>query len=498
MVSMHVQVDKPRPVPSMETSVFETGTAVSSDPSTQTDAAMLRSNPSPYPRAETSPTPRLPGYIPGMPRPMTPREANFDPDEVPTSSSSTPRATSPRIPSTDRATSPSFASNSPLRRDSTSIRQSHRAASPLLTSPGAPITSLLAGVNGRFTPDRSQSPDGPVEFGRPLDSSVVGRRRPVSPFSQGTYQSMTVSSRPSTPSNVTWKAPASPGSGGQSRSGSAMDFSEIDFAVSGLPSQVRNGYDRPSVHTRNDSNTSSSDLYEVAQLSRSGSLIGGRSLRSPPLPDSPLFEGAAQSTGALTLSKRGQPSSTDNDGSSPPGSAGLRSPTPTQYPSRSSTPPAFSEPDSSRGSRRGSHQAMTSPFTLNQSQLVLSPLANSSRSSLESAGSSYHTWEADKQDRTIPLVAALESQPPAWHDLSNTAGGLSSGDGDVEVIVRQQSGLKKNDFVAIQDRLLFAAKLKAEVSEPQRRNSLRRRRPSASQTVSRIQLSIMTDCLNNV
>jgi serine/arginine repetitive matrix protein 2 len=492
MVSTHVQVDKARLVLSTETTVFETGTAVSSDPPTQTDAAMSRSNPSPYPRAETSPTPRLPGYIPGMPRPMTPREANFDPDELPTSSSSTPRATSPRIPSTERATSPSFASNGPIRR------QSHRAASPLLTNPGAPISSLLSGVNGRFSPDRSQSPDSPsVDFGTPLDSSVLARRRPVSPFSQGTYQSMTVSSRPSTPSNVTWKAPASPGSGGQSRSGSAIGFTEIDFAVSGLPSQVRNGFDRPSAHTRIDSNMSSSDLYEVAQLSRSGSLLGSRSLRSPPLPDSPLYEGVAQSTGAFTSPKRGQPTSVGNEiGSSPPDSAGLRSPTPTQHPSSS---PAFSEPDLGRGSRRGSQQAMTSPFTLNQSQLVLSPLANSSRSSLESAGSSYHTWEADKQDRTIPLIAALESQPPAWHDLSNTPGSLSSGpDGDVEVIVQQHSGLKKNDFVAIQERLLFAAKLKAEVSEPQRRNSLRRRRPSASQTVSRIQLSIMADCLNNV
>jgi hypothetical protein len=483
-----VQVDKARLVPSAETSVFETGTAVSPDPPTQTDAAMYRSTPSPYPRAETSPTPRLPGYIPGMPRPMTPREANFDPDELPTSSSSTPRATSPRIPSTDRATSPSFVSNSPIRRDTTSIRQSHRAASPLLTNSSSPIASLLSGVNGRFPPDRSQSPDSPsVDFGSPLDSSVVGRRRPVSPYSQGTYQSMAVSSRPSTPSNVTWKAPASPGSGGQSRSGSAIGFSEVDFAVSGLPSQVRNGFDRPSVHTRNDSNMSSSDLYEIAQLGRSGSLLGSRSLRSPPLPDSPLYD-SAQSTGAFTSPKRAQPSSVGNDiGSSQPGSTGLRSPTPTQYPSpsRSSTPPAFSEPDLGRGSRRGSRQTMTSPFTLNQSQLVLSPLANSSRSSLESAGSSYHTWEADKQDRTIPLVAALESQPPAWHDLSNTARGLSSGpDGDVEVIVQQHSGLKKNDFVAIQERLLFAAKLKAEVSEPQRRNSLRRRRPSASQTVS--------------
>ena len=66
-------------------------------------------------RAETSPTSRLPGYIPGMPRPITttPREVKFDPDELPTSFSSTPRALSPRINSTDRATSPSFPSNSP-------------------------------------------------------------------------------------------------------------------------------------------------------------------------------------------------------------------------------------------------------------------------------------------------------------------------------------------------------------------------------------------------
>ena len=493
-LNSRAQADKPRSVPSTETSVFQTGTAVSPDPPMQVDAVVFRSTPSPYPRAETSPTPRLPGYIPGMPRPMTPREPSFDPDEVP-SSSSTPRATSPRF-STDRATSPTFASSGVLRRDSTSVRQSHRAASPLLANPGGPISSLLSGVNGRFTPDRSHSPDASsVEFGNPLDSSLLGRRRPVSPYSQGTYQSMTVSSRPSTPSNVTWKAPASPG--GQSRSGSVMGFSEIDFAVSGLPSQVRNGFDRPSTHTRNDSNMSSSDLNEVTQLNRSGSLLGSRSLRSPALPDSPVYESAAQNTGAFTLSKRAQPLSLGNDiNSSPSGNAALRSSTPTQYSSRSSVSPAFSDYEP-RSSRRGSRQAAASSFTLNQSQtLVLSPLANSSRSSLESAGSSYHTWE-DKQDRTIPRVAALESQPPAWHELSNTGGELpSAADSNVEDIVKQYSGLNKGDFVAIQQRLLFAAKLKAEV--PERRNSFRRRRPSASQTVSRIYLSTITDDLNTV
>jgi serine/arginine repetitive matrix protein 2 len=427
---------------------------------------------------------------------MTPRDPNFDPDEVSPSSSSTPRAMSPRFSGTDRAISPTFASSGVLRRDSTSMRQSHRAASPPLANPGGPISALLSGVNGRFTPDRSHSPDSPsVEFGNPLDSSLLGRRRPVSPFSQGTYQSMTVSSRPSTPSNVTWKAPASPG--GQSRSGSVMGYSEIDFAVSGLPSQVRNGLDRPN-HTRNDSNMSSSDLYEVAQLNRSGSVLGSRSLRSPALPDSPVYESAPPSTGTFTSSKRGQQSMGNDISSSPPGNAALRSSTPTQYSSRSSVSPAFSDYEP-RSSRRGSRQAAASSFTLNQSQLVLSPLANSSRSSLESAGSSYHTWE-DKQDRTLPRVASLEPQPPAWHDLSDTGGELSlAADGNVEEIVQQYSGLNKGDFVAIQQRLLFAAKLKAEVPESRdRRNSLRRRRPSASHPVSRIYLSIVTDGLNAV
>ncbi|KAH9967959.1 hypothetical protein BC827DRAFT_458972 [Russula dissimulans] len=480
------QVDKSRPVPSSGSSVYETGTAVSPDPQTQPDAAEFRSTPSPYPRAETSPIPRLPGYIPGMPRPMTPRETTFDHDEVSPSSSSTPRATSPRIPGTDRATSPTFTPSSVPHHDSTSMRQSHRASSPLMANPGAPMASLISGVDGRFTPDRSHTPDSPsVEFGSPLDSSLLGRRRPVSPFSQGTYQSMMVSSRPSTPSNVTWKTSTTPGSGSggvQSRSGSAVGFSEIDFAVSGLPSPVRNRLDRSLMHTRNDSNMSSGD--EAAQLNRSGSVLGNRSLRSPALPDSPVLESSSQS-GSFN---RGQHSSSGNDIGSPAlGNAALRSSTPTQYPLRSAASPVFSEPDLDRSSRRGSRQATASPFALNQSQtLVLSPIANSSRSSLESAGSSYHTWEADKQDRTLPLIAALEPQPPAWHDLSDSAGDLNSApDGAVEEIVQQYSGLNKRDFVAIQERLLFAATVKAEAPESrERKNSFRKRRPSASQSAT--------------
>ena len=413
---------------------------------------------------------------------MTPREATFDSDEL--SPSSTPRATSPRIP--DRATSPNIISGLP-RRDSISTRQLHRTSSPP-PSASAPIASVLSGVNGRFTPDRSRTPDGPsVEFGSPVDSSLLGRRRPVSPFSQGTYQSMTMSSRPSTPSNVTWKASSTSGNGsaGGSRSGSAVGYSESDFSsASGLPSPPRNG---PSTHKRNDSSMSSNELHEFAQLNRSGSLLGNRSLRSPALPESPSLENGSQSLATFTYPKRGQPSAPSNDlgPSSLDRNATLRSSTPTQYAPRSPGSPALFEHDVGRNSRLGSRQATASPFMLNQIP-ILSPLANSSRSSLESAGSSYHTWEADKQDRTLPILAALEPQPVAWHDLSVSGGDSSSpADGDVEEIVQQYAGLSKGDFIAIQERLMLAAKLKAEAPEPrERRNSLRKRRPSTSQTAS--------------
>jgi len=83
-------------------------------------------------------------------------------------------------------------------------------------------------------------------------------------------------------------------------------------------------------------------------------------------------------------------------------------------------------------------------------------------------------------------MAALEPQPPAWHDLSDPPGELNSAaDRDVEEIVQQYAGLNKGDFFAIQERLIFAAKVKAEAPESrERKNSLRRRRPSTTQSVS--------------
>jgi hypothetical protein len=98
----------------------------------------------------------------------------------------------------------------------------------------------------------------------------------------------------------------------------------------------------------------------------------------------------------------------------------------------------------------------------------------------------------------LPLVASLESKAPAWHDLSNPTNELGpAADKDVEEIVQQYAGLNKGDFVAIQERLVFAARLKAEAPEPrERRMSVRKRRPS--QSVSWTQLLAVVPGLNGV
>jgi hypothetical protein len=85
------------------------------------------------------------------------------------------------IPSIDRATSPSCI----LCCDSASVRHSHHTSSPLQMNPSIPITSLLSGVNGHFSLDCSQTPDGPsVKFGSPHDSSLLSRAKLVTAQTQ--------------------------------------------------------------------------------------------------------------------------------------------------------------------------------------------------------------------------------------------------------------------------------------------------------------------------
>ena len=147
-----------------------------------------------------------------MPRPMTPRDIELEDQR---SHSTTPRAMSP-LPSnmTDNPSSsmPSNLSTTLNGSESASpgLHQSSRPTSPnaVVLRPSTPSRStplfLQRSPSGRRTPENGSLGGDTVNFDSPLNSSVMSKRRPVSPSAGHTYQSMTVSSRPSTPSNVVW------------------------------------------------------------------------------------------------------------------------------------------------------------------------------------------------------------------------------------------------------------------------------------------------------
>jgi hypothetical protein len=438
-----------------QSSVFGAGMAISSDKEVLNDPEERRASP--------VPSRILPGYIPGMPRPMTPRD--FDPDDQ-RSHSTTPRATSPIIASvTDSLASsiPHSIGSTRPRHNSTSS-QSQPSSLPLSSS--TPPLFLQRSTNGRQTPDGGNRENQITEFDSPLNSSLLTRRRPASPLSGPPFQPLAVSSRPGTPSNVVWTS--SPSANQKSPS-----------------------------HSKNDSWTSigSSDIHGAFDRPTNGI----RSVHSPALTDSPMVDNGQGSTGSsssahnnlVSLHDR-PPSSVSTDFSSP--NRPIRSVTPTQNASRSPASPTFSEhgTPSKNGSKRSSKQnPLSSLFNLGAiPPLLFSSLANSSRSSLASDGSSYHTWDGEK-DHCLALFSEGNASQSVWHDLSSsdksvspTPGGLADDEWDADEIVNRHAGLRKSDFAAIQERLVSAAMARNNGQEGRERapSSLRRRRPSTSQS----------------
>ncbi|KAG2041773.1 hypothetical protein BDR03DRAFT_1073490 [Suillus americanus] len=456
---------------------YEGGTAISSDKHLNIDNERQRFSPTPLGRAGTiSPTPRLPGYIPGMPRPMTPRDPSFDSDDA-RAHSATPRAMSPTLPNVNGASliTTTFTS-SLLRRGSDASRSTPRPISPSVAPPASSFLSRSAG--GQYSSDSQRESASGTDQEASVSSAF--RRKPVSPLTGSAFRPMVVSSRPGTPSNITWNvnSPSSTPSNSNrthSRRGSSSSHS----------------------HSRNGSLSTDTDLQSNADKSKSPN----RPIRVLVPPESPVYP-QAPNAGAWNRSTSPAPA----DHRSPSSLSGIvnygsslsfsnrsvRSPTPTQ--SRSTTAsPAFSSNDSPgfsnhatvRSSRH--HHKSSSHFSLGLSQPVaFSALANSSQSSLESTGSSYHSWSAEqKKDVTVDLFSDVEQQS-RWHDLdksSSVTPGSLQDDEDFEDIIRRYAGLTKSDFVVIQDKLVSAARAKENNTEPRERtNSLRRRRPSTSQS----------------
>ncbi|KAF8626244.1 hypothetical protein AX15_004923 [Amanita polypyramis BW_CC] len=413
--------------------VIEAGTAISSDKQVVSS----------YHERRTSPvfSRTLPGYVPGMPRPMTPRDTEMEEQR---SHSATPRAMSP-LPSniTDNTSSgvPSDLSTTPNGPGSASpaFHQSSRPASPSATifrpsTPSRPTPLFLQrSPSGRRTPESGSLGGDAINFDSPFNSSIMSKRRPVSPSTGHAYQSMSASSRPSTPSNVVWNvglAETNQKSPGHDRSGSWPSEAGVSDGQSTGIHDSRHKHPMPT-----------------------------------PLPDSPLLE-LVFGTDISSISTNRIP----------------RSSTPTHGSPRSL---AFPNMDTSprNGSKRSSRQNTSSPFHFdNFPPLVLLPVVNWSRSSLESTGSSYHSWEGEK-DRFLSILDA-NAQQPVWHDIPlDRADSFVSADEDEwdpEEIIGRYAGLRKSDFKAMQEKLVTLSVARDDARE--RAPSIRRRRPSTSQS----------------
>jgi serine/arginine repetitive matrix protein 2 len=388
---------------------------------------------------------------------MTPRDMPPDAEEQTRSHSTTPRATSPILPGSNGLTSSSLVTGS-FRRDSNALS----GHSPRPTSPASPSPLFLPRIpNGNFHAEVQRDGDS-NESDTVFNPSILGRRRPASPLSGPTYQPMTVLPRPSTPSNITWT-----------------------FPVANNAPKDQGGTNSVSSHSRSGSwvsdNGASAEIHSTLGRSKSAA----RSLRSPALLDSPLIDRGTPGWKSPPVVELGSPISTT--------SRTLRSPTPTQDAPRSPSPttPSF-EVSPSASPRTSKQNAPTSPFSLGPFQgLVFSPLANSSRSSLESAGSSYHSWDDERhKDRVFSLFNDNGTPQSIWHDLSTTdksssatPGGSQDESWDAEGIIARYAGLTKSDFVAIQEKLVGAANARTATPDVRERvPSLRRRRPSTSQS----------------
>ena len=255
-----------------------TVTALSDDhvmdqPSTQSSALMHEAS------KRMSPTPRIPGYIPGMQRPMTPHDI-LEPEEQ---LSATPRATSPRLPLNGSYNSAMNTTNSSLsRRDSnaSTAKQPSRTGTPLSVSPGGFLSRSL---NGRYTPTEERQ--GPDPFDSDRNSS---KRRPASPLSNASFQSMMVSpstsSRPNTPSSNSMLQPQHP------------QYQPTTSTTSFRPTHVRHG----SGHSRNGSISSLNEVLHNPNFNPTSTKPDvnktiTRNVRSPALPDSPYIESGRSS-----------------------------------------------------------------------------------------------------------------------------------------------------------------------------------------------------------
>ncbi|CAE6407955.1 unnamed protein product [Rhizoctonia solani] len=425
---------------------------------------------------------RLPGYVPGMHRPITPRDSGVDTD--------TNTGTSTPQPVSNTSTTYDYGSNvsSPGRADRPlpqSILLNKRASttsSPLRTRPRE-LSNPDQYDGGGSSSDTTQVP---------LKSALSDKRRPTSPLVDSAYQSAI---RAGTPSNYlmdTWSP------------------TTLSFAAHS-PSQTANSSSLRGSHMREISSSSSAlDSSETYYSNQSQP----RSLASPSLPDSPTINGssglaniASSFNGATTNVIVDEPvhrtstprlSTLENGYVSRgirPYSPHVRAGTPNANTRRAGSHSrngslADTTISAGRRSPRASHAHSASSAT-RQNPLMMSPMLNSSRSSLASTGSSYHSWDEDQlggkkpHKRGVSVFIDGDSAPWKKHQSGFDADLEMESAPAPEHMRDVLAGLSIQDMVAVQNKLVSVA-VKKRVSVPGVRplSGPRRRRASAGQSVA--------------
>ncbi|QRW14770.1 proteophosphoglycan 5 [Ceratobasidium sp. AG-Ba] len=468
----------------------------------------------PYSRSVTaSPTQRmdavnrLPGYVPGMHRPITPRDSAVDTDT--TGRSSTQLASTPGHGYSSSSLSSPTPTERALPPNVIANKRGSITNSPLRTRPRQLSIEDQYGDTGGSSSDSTQTP---------LKSALSDRRRPMSPLADSVYAS---SARSATPSNTladAWSPTA------VSFSATSPSSRTMGITASALS---RDG------HLRQTSSASSGmEASDGHYSSPSANRANGTRVVSPSLPDSSTLNGSSglanivsSWNGATTnvivdepIHRTPTPSrviSTMEMGHSMMPPHPFRSPTPSRSPvrivsggtpsrtatplSRSTTPNLHKRGHSRNGSLAtdsvsGGRPLRTahahSPSTssgLRQNPLMMSPMLNSSRSSLASTGSSYHSWDEDQlggKPTHKRGVSVFIDNETSWKKLRSgfdTSMGMENAP-DPDDIREVLAGLTKQDIAAVQEKLVFAAVKKRTSVRPL--SGQKKRRASASQSVT--------------
>ena len=452
------------------------------EPDSDSAASATSSSNSPHPprNATASPVPdssqRVPGYVPGMHRPITPQffgngvtsgtSGEFDSDDY----STTPRATSPtnmvRHERSERARAGSPVLGGISMRPAIGVREGGGVRGMAMEGASS-IEGVLSGERDR----RRDSPS--------LSLGDLMRRRPASPLSQVHTAPSAPLSRPSTGGSTSAQVNANLS---HSSTNTNTNARILDATHSPSSSKSESNYSSTHSHDRMGSSSSSNLDQEHEQdhgiteayaggsgLARSKS-TASRSIASPALPESPLIDSERNmmgyfhagsgsqswdnsssksmspiSVGPALLYKNvtagGSRPSTPNiqrpttpglggqRSSTPVNAAGTaiaRSPTPNYLLQRSPSAAGYhsehERPGSAMGTTRAQHHALahsnsirTTPSHTSSSSasnpLLQSSLDNSSRSSLESVGSSYHSSDGEMEDKKAKMLMTLLFEP---------------------------------------------------------------------------------------